>query len=802
MAIDKKINPIKPPVEELPRIDQYAGGTVEVDVETGQQSPVEMLQDGGAIFGQPTMPQGPMHDDNLAEFIDETELEKISSDLMSDYLNDKETRSDWEHGYTQGLDLLGFKYEDRSQPFQGASGVTHPLLAESVTQFQAQAYKELLPAGGPVKCNVVGVESPQTEDQARRVREFMNYQITDVMEDYDSDMDQMLFFLALAGSAFKKIYFDSNLDRAVAKFIPVEDLVVPYHSTDLETAPRITHVLKQNKNDVRKSQVSGFYRDVELERSNKQDSIQEKYDKIDGVTPSDNQYDDQCTLLEMHCDLDIPGFEDVGSNNMPTGVKLPYIVTIDEGSRKVLSIRRNYRQEDPKKKKIQYFVHYRFLPGLGFYGFGLIHMLGGLSRTATSALRQLIDAGTLSNLPAGFKARGLRIRDDDNPLQPGEFRDVDAPGGDLRQNFVPLPYKEPSQTLMQLLGFCVDAGKRFAAVADAKIADSNNANPVGTTMAMIEQGTKVMSAIHKRCHYAQKTEFKLLARIFQLYLPPEYPYNIPGGQRFIKQSDFDNRVDIIPVSDPSIFSMSQRIQMAQAQLQLAQTNPQIHNTYEAYRRMYQALGIQNIDAILPPPARPAPKDPVIENAELLNKKTAKAFPDQDHVAHIATHRAFMSSVLTRTMPDVLINTTSHVLEHVSQLAIKNVMEKNKEKLEQIAEQFGGQVPEQVQIQLQNLLNEQIAQVQSEIMNQLIAEEQEYLEGNGEDPLVNLKKEEIDIERQRVMADAMAKQAKTQIDMAKLEQKAMIDAAKLQQTAELAARRNNIQMQKINATQRR
>jgi hypothetical protein len=746
MAIDKRINPINPPVEELPRVDQYAGGTVEVDVNTGQQSDVQMLQDGGALFGQPQMTGGPGFDDNLADFIDETELEKISSDLMSDYLNDKETRGDWEHGYTQGLDLLGFKYEDRSQPFQGASGVTHPLLAESVTQFQAQAYKELLPAGGPVKCNIVGAENPQVEEQAKRVREFMNYQITDVMEEYDSDMDQMLFFLALAGSAFKKIYYDSNLDRAVAKFIPVEDLVVPYHSTDLETAPRITHVLRQNKNDVRKSQVSGFYRDVELEVVNKQDSLQEKYDKIDGVTPND-QYDDQCTLLEMHCDLDIPGFEDLGLNNMPTGVKLPYIVTIDEGSRRVLSIRRNYRQEDPKKKKIQYFVHYRFLPGLGFYGFGLIHMLGGLSRTATSALRQLIDAGTLSNLPAGFKARGLRIRDDDNPLQPGEFRD-------------------------------------------------------GTTMAMIEQGTKVMSAIHKRCHYAQKTEFKLLARIFQLYLPPEYPYNIPGGQRFIKQTDFDNRVDIIPVSDPSIFSMSQRIQMAQAQLQLAQTNPQIHNTYEAYRRMYQALGIQNIDAILPPPARPMPKDPVIENAELLNKKVAKAFPDQDHVAHIETHRAFMSSVLVRTMPDVLVNITSHVLEHVSQLSVKNVME-NREKLEQLANQFGGQVPDVVQIQINNLIQEQIAQVQSEIMGQLVAEEQEYLEGGkGSDPLVDLKKEEIDIERQRVMADAMAKQAKTELDMAKLEQKSMIDAAKLQQTAQLAAQRNNIQMQKLNAAQRR
>ena len=800
MAIDKKINP---PIEELPRIDQYAGGTVDVDVNTGEAAGVRMLQDGGAMLGEQMMPSQPDHDSNLADFVDETELEKISSDLLSDYLNDKETRKDWEQGYTEGLDLLGFKYEDRSQPFQGASGVTHPLLAESVTQFQAQAYKELLPPGGPVKCNVVGDETPAVEDQAKRVREFMNFQITSVMEEYDSDMDQMLFFLALAGSSFKKIYYDANLGRAVAKFIPVEDLVVPYHSTDLETSPRITHVLKQNKNDVRKSQVSGFYRDVELDVVNKQDKIQETYDKIDGVTPNDStSYNDQCTLLEMHCDLDVPGFEDVGIDGSPTGVKLPYIVTIDEGSRKVLSIRKNFAENDELKKKIQYFVHYRFLPGLGFYGFGLIHMLGGLSRTATSALRQLIDAGTLSNLPAGFKARGLRIRDDDSPLQPGEFRDVDAPGGDLRQNFVPLPYKEPSQTLMQLLGFCVDAGKKFAAVADAKIADSNNANPVGTTMAMIEQGTKVMSAIHKRCHYAQKIEFKLLARIFQIYYPPEYPYNITGGQRLIKTTDFDDRIDIIPVSDPSIFSMSQRIQLAQAQLQLAQTNPQMHNLYEAYRRMYQALGIQNIDAILPPPARPTPKDPITENAELLNKKTAQAFGDQDHVSHISAHRALMSSVLVRTMPDVLINTMSHVLQHSSMLAAQSVLEKNKEKLEELAQQFGGQIPEQIQMQINSVIQEQISQVQAEIMSQMVAEEQEYLEGSGEDPVVDLKKQELDIEKQRVMSDAMAKQAKTELDMAKLEQKSMIDAAKLQQTAELAALRNDIQMQKLNATKRR
>jgi hypothetical protein len=794
MAIDKKIQPTENDIV----IDQYASSPIEINIEGQPQNNIEMLQDGGAIIGPQTLNMQATFDSNLAEFVDEDELEKMSSDLIADYETDKETRKDWEQGYTQGLDLLGFKYEERSQPFQGASGVTHPMLAESVTQFQAQAYKELLPAGGPVKCDIVGALNPQVEEQSKRVRDYMNYQITSVMEEYDPDMDQMLFFLALAGSSFKKVYYDANLGRAVAKFIPVEDLVVPYHSTDLETAPRITHVLKQNKNEVRKSQVNGFYRDVDLESMLPNESaIQEKYNSIEGVSPSDIQYDNECTLLEIHCDLDIPGFEDIGLNGEPTGIKLPYIITIDEGSGKVLSIYRNYKQEDPQKKKIQYFVHYRFLPGLGFYGFGLIHMLGGLSRSATSSLRQLIDAGTLSNLPAGFKARGLRIRDDDNPLQPGEFRDVDAPGGDLRANFVPLPYKEPSQTLFMLLSFCVDAGKRFAAVADAKISDSNNANPVGTTMAMIEQGTKVMSAIHKRMHYAQKVEFKLLARVFQLYLPPEYPYNVSGGERMIKVQDFDDRIDIIPVSDPNIFSMSQRIQLAQAQLQLAQSNPQIHNPYEAYRRMYQALGVQNVDAILPPPARPQPKDPITENAELLMKKTAQSFAEQDHVAHINTHRAFISSVLVRTMPDVMVNITSHILQHTSMLATQNVLEKNKEKIDALTQQFGGQIPEQIQSAVNKLLNEQIAQVEMELMSQMIAEEQEYLEGGGEDPLVELKKEEINIEKQRVQADNMAKMAKTELDIAKLQQKSEIDEAKLQQTAELAAKRNNIQMQKLN-----
>ena len=487
MAVDKPINPEPSPIENLSSID----------IPLKEETEVVETDDGGAIIGEMDEEIVVDFSSNLAESIDDDELNNLSSELRQQYEDDKESRSDWIDSYTKGLDLLGFKYNERSQPFQGASGVTHPLLAESVTQFQSQAYKELLPAGGPVKCNIIGDSTPEIEAQSQRVKDYMNYLITDEMEDYDPDMDQMLFFLPLAGSAFKKVYYDVDLARPVAKFVPAEDLVVPYLSTDLDTSERITHLVKMTKNDLRKAQVAGFYRDIELQDPYDEESkTQEKYNDIQGETKPNNT--DIYNLLEIHCDLDLAGFED------DNGIKIPYVVTIEEGSGKVLSIYRNFKEEDPTRKKIEYFVHYKFLPGLGFYGFGLIHMLGGLSRTATSALRQLIDAGTLSNLPAGFKARGLRIRDDDNPIQPGEFRDVDAPSGDLRNGLLPLPYKGPDQTLFALLGFVVDAGRRFAAVADQKLGEGSQANPVGTTMALLEQGSKVMSAIHKRLHYAQK----------------------------------------------------------------------------------------------------------------------------------------------------------------------------------------------------------------------------------------------------------------------------------------------------------
>ena len=732
-------------------------------------SGVSMMEDGSAIIGDVSEPMEESFDSNLAEFIDEQELNIISSELLDKYQQDRSSRDKWENSYRKGLDLLGFQYNERSEPFQGASGVTHPLLAESVTQFQAQGYKELLPAGGPVSTQIIGKSDPAKEEQAERVKEFMNYQITHVMEEYDPELDQMLFHLPLAGSAFKKVYYDAGLQRAVSKFISADDLVVPYSATDLTSCERITHIVKMSENEVRKQQVAGFYRDIDLEYTEKEDRILEKERDIEGVQKVGQE--DEYTLLEIHVDLNIPGVDE------DDGIKVPYIVTIDEGTSEVLSVYRNYKEDDPIKKKNKYFVHYKFLPGLGFYGFGLIHMLGGLSRTATAALRQLIDAGTLSNLPAGFKARGLRIADDDSPLQPGEFRDVDAPSGDLRAGLMPLPYKEPSPTLFQLLGFVVEAGTRFATVADQKIGDSVAANaPVGTTMALMERGTKVMSAIHKRLHYAQKTEFQILAKLFKESLAPGYPYKPAGQQGFemVKQQDFDDRIDVLPVSDPNIFSMSQRVTLAQTQLQLAQANPQAHNMYEAYRRMYEALGVKDIVSILPPPKQPQPIDPGMENSQAIIGQKLQAFRGQNHMAHIDAHQALMTSVLVKNNPQTLILLESHIMEHVSLQSREEVEEELREEIEQQTQQFGGQLPQEVQLQMQEVVEARTAEKIVEMTEKMIQEEQEYLDEQGSDPLIDLKQQEINIK-------AMDQERKAGVDSAKLE----LDAAKLQQTAKIA-----------------
>ncbi len=768
-----------------------------------------------AIMGAEQEPEVP-HNANLAELLDDGYLGELSSDLRGSYEEDLESRSEWEETYTKGLDQLGVKHEERSQPFEGASGVTHPLIAESVTQFQAQAYKELLPSGGPVKTQVLGLQDAEREEQASRVKNFMNYQIMEVMEEFDPDMDQLLFYLPLSGSTFKKVYFDEAKQRAVSKFIPAQDLVVPYAASDLATASRVTHVLRMDANEVRKMQIAGFYREVELSKYDEDESeVRQKVDEIQGT--SRTYTDEIYTILEMHVDLDIEGFEDMGPNGEPTGIALPYIVTIDEGSGQVLGIRRNFEEGTGLAKKTQYFVHYKFMPGLGFYGFGLIHMIGGLGRAATSILRQLIDAGTLANLPAGFKARGVRVRNDDEPLQPGEWRDIDAPGGNIRDAIIPLPYKEPSGTLAQLLGALIEGGRRFVSLADQQTGDGNTAAPVGTTVAMLERGMKVMSAIHKRLHYSQRQEFRVLARIFRDNLPPEYPYEVEGGNRMIKAEDFDNRVDVIPVSDPNIFSMAQRVTLAQTQLQLAQSNPQLHNLHSAYRRMYQALEVQNIDEILPPPPQPQPLDPAIENARALMGEILNTFPEQDHDIHIRIHMAFMKTPLVMTSPQVMGTFYSHIMEHVSQKARNMVMQEIQSIISQaeLAAQSGAIDPQAAQQQIMKVQQDMQdpAQMESLIslqMEKLMAEVLPGLLPTGnspmDDPLVQIRMQELALKQEDLQRKKEDDQGQLLIELQKMQQRAATDAARMESQEEIAQNRNDVNRERIDvqrqAVQRR
>ena len=798
---------------DTPYLAREAGGPEEDDVqveETGTtvdltnnvDENVEIEADGSAIINPEEELQPSTFTSNLAEVLDEGYMQSVANELVDKIDNDKSTREDWEQAYTKGLDLLGFKYEERTRPFRGAASVHHPVLAQAVTQFQAMAYVELLPSDGPVRTQVVGANSTQLQQAAERVKDYMNYEITHVMEDYNPEMDQLLFQLPLSGSAFKKIYFDEVLNRATSKFIPAEDVIVPYGCSDLDTCERITQVLKMSLNDLRKKQVSGFYLDVDLQGydGSNENGLQEKKDQIDGESPGSYAADDMAELYEIHVDLDLEGFEDINPRNgEPSGIKLPYIVTIDRSSQRVLSIYRNYNEGDPIKKRNEYFVHYKFLPGLGFYGFGLIHMIGGLTRTATSALRQLLDAGTLSNLPAGFKSRGLRIRDDDQPLQPGEFRDVDAPNGIIREALMPLPYKGPDQVLMQLLGFCVDAAKQFATVADMQLSEiGSSQTPVGTTMALMERGTKVMSAVHKRLHYAQKKEFELLAKIFKLVLPPMYPYNVTGGPRQIKQIDFDDNIDILPVSDPNIFSMSQRVTLAQNQLQLAQSNPQMHNLYEAYRRMYIALGVKDVEQILPIPKGPQPMDPAMEHSVVLRNQPLQAFPDQNHELHIKAHRAFMSSVLVKSNPMAVISLVSHINQHVSLLATQVVDQAMVEEAEKLRQQFGDQVPPEA---LQALQMQRAIKIDEEIVKiteQMVGEESEALQDQNMDPLVLLKQQELAMRQQEMELDAQLKGENQALKENQFDYKQVLDAQKLKKDYDLANLRADVALERANA----
>ena len=752
-------------------------------------------------------------DANLVDFLDDSVLGSLSSQLLNAVDNDKESRKEWEKTYTDGLKYLGMRFdEQRSQPFEGSSGVIHPILAEAVTQFQAQAYKELLPAQGPVKTQVIGQRNMNTEMQAERVCEFMNYYIMNEMPEYDPDLDQLLFYLPLSGSAFKKVYYDAAKNRPVSKFIPAEDILVPYEATDLLGAERVTHIVSMSSNEVRKLQLTGFYADVDLQdgQTTTRDDISKEIDKISGVEP-DYTGDEQRKLFEIHTVAEIEGFEDMDNEGEPTGLKIPYIITIDDSSQQILSIRRNYEPEDPLRNKINYFVQYKFLPGLGFYGLGLSHMIGGLSKASTSILRQLIDAGTLSNLPAGFKARGIRIRDEASPLQPGEFRDVDAPGGALKDSLMPLPYKEPSNVLFSLLGLLVDSGKRFAAIADMNIGDSNAAMPVGTTVALLEKGTKVMSAIHKRLHYAQKNEFKILAKIFQEFLPPVYPYETGSGVKEVKIEDFDRRIDVIPVSDPNIFSMSQRVIMAQELLTMVQSNPQLHGPqgiYEAYRRMYAALGVDNIETLLMPPPdnTPKPVDAGIENSGLLQGIPQQAFPEQNHEAHVEAHKSLFLTQAVMMNPQLQSVIIAHVMQHLqfmaTQMAEQQLPPEVQQQIQQSMQQAQQMPPQEqqgLQLQVQSILEGYSSPILAQLSNEFLSSVQPPQQ---EDPLVairqqelGLRDKEIDMKNQQFMAkeqqDAMEQGTELQLQQQKADQQAMIgneknDIAKqrLEQQAEL------------------
>ena len=765
-------------------------GPEDVKIEEQEDGSVEINFDPEAV----NQPGTATHFDNLADLLPEELLGRLGSEIYENYENYKTSRKDWEDSYTKGLDLLGFKYENRTQPFQNASGVTHPVLGEAVTQFQAQAYKELLPANGPVHTQTMGAPSRQKEDQSVRVKNFMNYQLMNVMKEYEPEFDQMLFYLPLSGSAFKKVYYDELLGRAVSKFVPADDLIVPYTATSIEDAEAVVHKLKMSENDLRKKQVSGFYRDIEITPGYSQESeVEKKERELEGVKKTRD--DDIFTILEFHMNLDLEGFEDKDSAGDMTGIKLPYIVTLDAGSREVLSIRRNYQPNDPLKNKIEYFVHFKFLPGLGFYGFGLIHMIGGLSRTATNALRQLIDAGTFSNMPAGFKQRGIRVRDEANSIQPGEFRDVDAPGGNIRDAFMPLPFKEPSQTLLQLMGIVVQAGQRFAAIADMQVGDGNQQAAVGTTIALLERGSRVMSAIHKRMYVAMKQEFQLLAGVFKTYLPAEYPYDVVGAQRTVKLTDFDDKIDIIPVADPNIFSQSQRISLAQTELQLAMSNPQMHNLYEAYRDMYEAIGVKNIDSILPPPQQPMPMDPASENIMAMTGKPFQAFKGQDHRAHITAHLNFMAMNMAKNNPVITAALEKNIFEHISLMAQEQLELEFATELQQIAQlqqaiQINPQLQQDPQVQQQILtlttqMESRKSKLIAEMMREFRQEEQEIMGAFGNDPVAQLKARELDL---RALNESMKReqdQEKIDLDRSKQLMGQQQFDEKLEQNEELA-----------------
>jgi hypothetical protein len=707
---------------------------------------------------------------NLAEVIEPEELSRIALEVSALFEADKSSRSDWEQMYAKGLDLLGLKLEERTKPFRGASGVAHPMLTEAIVQFQAQAFKELLPAGGPVRTQIVGKETVEKYQQASRVQDFMNYQITTVMEEYTPEFDQLLFYTGYGGSSFKKVYYDYQLGRMVSKLCLADDIYIPYNgSSVMSQCARITHRIAMDSNDFRKRVVAGEYLDVDLQSSvmpADPSEIKAAVDKAVGVQPTDDV--GEVFLLEMMVDLDVSGFQDCDSKGEPTGIKLPYVVTLAEDTLQVVGIRRNWRESDKLKNRRNYFVHYVLVEGPGAYGLGFVHLIGGLSKGATSALRQLIDSGTLANLPAGFKAKGARIADDSTPIQPGEWRDIDVGGAEISASLLPLPYKEPSQVLMGLLGFLVDAGKRLSSTADMQVGDGNQYAQVGTTLALLERGSMVMSSIHKRLHYAQTLEFRLLFEGFGIFLPDEYPYEVPGASRKVKRADFNEMVSVLPVADPNIFSTAQRIQLAQMQLQMAQTAPNMHNMYEAYYRVYAALNVRDIDGILLPQNTQMPRDPASENADVLNNMQLKAFAGQQHDAHIVTHLMMGLSPILQSNPMAAMTLQRHILDHVRIKAEEDVEA-------DLFKAYGTDPDRMVSaIQKEGMVALRIAQYMKDVRDM----QDQLMGGGGEDPIVALKQQEL---QQRAQADQAANQIdqqRLQLEQQKLQQRNAMDQQKL------------------------
>ena len=770
---------------------------IEVEIVNPEQVGINTPDGGMLIDFDPDMGDmmGLGHDDNLAEAIDDRDLDSLASELVGSFRSDKESRADWERSYVKGLDLLGLKHEDRTTRWDGACGVFHPLLTESVIRFQSQSIQEIFPASGPVKTKVVGVIDADKEKQAERVQDYLNYLLTEKMTEYRSETEKMLFSLPLAGSAFRKVYYDLNLGRPCSMFVPAEDFVVSYGASDLTTCERSTHVMKKSSNDIRKLQVSGFFRDIDLPNpAPDADPVEQKYNELTGDSNS-YDYDDRHTLLEMHVNLDLVGFED-RENGEETGIALPYVVTIDHSSRTILSIRRNWYEEDAKRLKREHFVHYQYMPGLGFYGFGLIHMIGGLAKSATSLLRQLVDAGTLSNLPGGLKSRGLRIKGDDTPIMPGEFRDVDVPGGTIRDNISFLPYKEPSAVLYQLMGDIVEEGRRFASAGDVKAADMNAEAPVGTTLALLERAMKVMSAVQARLHASMRVELRILTHVVRDFGPNQYPYALKGEQ--IVSEDFDDRVDIIPVSDPNAGTMAQRIMQYQAALQLAAQAPEMYDMPLLHRQMLEVLGIRDADKIVPTDMDMTPTDPVSENMNLLNGKPVKAFIYQDHEAHIETHMSLLQDPRVMEIMAKSPNAkkaqaelAAHVQEHLAFQYRQGVEKELGVPLPSPEEPL----PEDIEYRISQLVAPAAAQLSGKAQRE---QQMEQAQKQMQDPLIQIQMQELQIKQADVQRKAQAEMAKIQLDMQKAMAKSQLDQAKLEQERDIQTAKIGAQIARDNS----